>query len=76
MDGHLRGAARAIGVGVDPGCCPPGASPDGGGGERRRRLPKLGEGPEHGDAANEGGGVGGRWEERRLEIVAGCCHHP
>ena len=48
LDGDVRGAARAIGVGVDPG--PAGASPDGGGGERRRRLPELRDGPEHGDA--------------------------
>lgn len=57
LDGDVRGAARAIGVGVDPG--PAGASPDCGGGERPRRLPELGDGPEHGDAPADGVNRGG-----------------
>jgi hypothetical protein len=53
LDGHVRGAARAIGVGPDPASAGR-ASPDRRRGEGCGHLTKLREGSEHGEAGGAG----------------------
>jgi hypothetical protein len=74
LDGHVRGAARAVGIGPDPAAAGR-ASPDRRGCEGRGRLPKLREGSEHGEAGPE------RWTTpmmRRcgeMEVGEGSCFY-